>query len=105
MARCPAPEGPAVLLDYALTHVGHWVEDAVYFEHLFWSKRHRLGDRKPTRLIAQERKQQGLPVDADWPRFAQVRRVLLALATPANLDQYGDPAHIDAALQVLESEV
>jgi hypothetical protein len=105
MTRCRAPGGPAVLLDFAITHAGHWVEDAIYFEHLFWARRHRLGGRKLCSLLAHERKRLGLKVEPDWPRLASVRRALMAMTTPAILDLDGDRHHVEAALEVLEIEV
>lgn len=105
MTRVAPPGGPALLIDFALTHPGHWVEDAVYLEHLYWSRRDRLDGRRLCRQIAHERKGRGLPVDPDWPRLAQTRRVLLALSTPAQLHLDGNAHHVQAALELLESEV
>lgn len=105
MSRHPAPQGPALLLDFAQTRIGHWIEDAVYFEHLFWARKQRLGDRKLCSLIAQERKKHALSVDADWPRFASIKRALLALSVPANLTLDGDRLHVEASLDILEAEV
>jgi hypothetical protein len=104
LSRIPSPGGPAVLIDFAEVHPGHWVEDATYFEHLFWARRQRLGGRKLCSQIARERKTRGLPVDPDWPRLASVRRVLLAMSTPALLRYDGDRQHVRAALEVLEHE-
>ncbi|MFP4144109.1 MAG: phosphotransferase family protein [Phycisphaeraceae bacterium] len=105
LTRTPAPEGPAVLIDFAHTRVGHWIEDAVYFEHLFWARRDRLEGRKLCKMIAQERKRQGLKVDPNWPHLAQVKRGLLAMTTPAQLQHEGDPRHVRAALEMLEITV
>lgn len=105
LTREPAPAGPAVLIDFAQVHAGHWVEDAVYFEHLFWARRQRLDGRRLCSMMAQELKRHGLPVDADWPRLASVRRALMAMSTPAMLSLDGDKTHVRAALQVLETEV
>lgn len=105
MSRAPAPGGPALLLDFALAHVGHWVEDAVYFEHLFWSRPERLADRKVCRMIAKQRKKMGLSVNAEWPNWASIRRALLALSTPAMLEHEGNPKHVAAALQILEDQL
>ncbi|MCC7204964.1 MAG: phosphotransferase [Phycisphaeraceae bacterium] len=102
MTRDPAPAGPAVLLDFAETRPGHWVEDAVYFEHLYWAQKERLAGRKLCRLIAHQRKDLGLPVDPDWAQLADVRRGLLAVTTPAVLAAEGDPRHLQAVLEVLE---
>ncbi|MCE9591569.1 MAG: aminoglycoside phosphotransferase family protein [Planctomycetes bacterium] len=105
MTRAAPPHGPSLLLDFAQTHVGHWVEDAVYLEHVFWARRQRLGGRKLCSLIAHERKRLGLSVDPDWPRYAGIKRALLAMSVPANLTLDGDPLHVQAALEVLETEV
>ena len=105
MTRLPPPQGPALLLDFAMTGPGHWVEDAVYFEHLYWSHRDKLGDRRLCRQMAHERKRHGLKVDDDWSRLAQVKRALLAMSTPAQRDLASDPHHAQAALQLLEAEV
>ena len=103
MTRHAPPEGSGVLIDFARARPGHWVEDAVYFEHLFWSRREALGGRKPCSLVARRRKQVGLPVDENWPELALIRRVLLALTTPLTLAVHGHDAHVQAALEVLEA--
>lgn len=105
MTRVPPPRGPAVLLDFAMTRPGHWVEDAVYLEHLYWARRDRLGGRKLCKQIAQQRKNQGLSTAEDWPRLAEVYRALLAMGTPVVLRRDGDPQHVQAALEVLEAAV
>jgi hypothetical protein len=105
MTRQPPPSGPALLFDFAKTRVGHWLSDAVYFEHLFWSRPDRLDGRRLCSLIAQERKRQGLPVDADWARLADVKRALLAIGAPLSASQHRDPQHLQGALAVLERAV
>ena len=105
MTRTEPPGGPALLFDFAHTRVGHWVEDGVYFEHLYWARRDKLDGRKLCKALAQERKRRGLPVDQDWSRYAEIKRALLAMSTPAVLDLDGDRAHVAAALEVLEREV
>lgn len=105
MSRVAPPDGPAVLLDFAMTRPGHWVEDAVYFEHLYWSRRDRLDGRKLCKQIANQRKELGLPVAKGWSNFAKVARALYALGTPASLSRDGDPRHVQAALVVLEAAV
>lgn len=97
--------GPALLIDFAETRIGHWVEDAVYFEHLYWARKDRLEGRRLCSLIAQERKKHDLPVGENWPKLADIKRALLAMSTPAQLRHDGDPAHVAAALQVLERTV
>ncbi len=105
LSRHPAPQGPALLIDFAHTRPGHWVEDAVYFEHLYWSNTELLGGHRIAAEIAKARKALGLAVDADWPRLAQVRRALFAMQSPLTLPADGGLAHLTAALSVLEREV
>lgn len=104
MSRTPAPGGPAVLIDYAEAHAGNWVEDAIYFEHLYWSRRNMLQGRKIGSALAHQRKEHGLEVEADWPKLASVRRALLAMSTPAMLEHDGVLPHVAASLDVLERE-
>ncbi len=105
MTRCAAPQGPAVLIDFAQVHAGYWVEDAVYFEHLYWSRRQHLGGRHLCKAIAHDRRQRGLAVEASWADHAQVMRALLAMGTPVILHQDGPSQHVHAALEILEREV
>lgn len=105
MTRTLPPEGPALLIDLACVKRGHWLDDALNFEYLFWSRRERLGGRKLCSMIAKLRKQHGLKVHEDWPKWAQFQRALLAMSTPAQLEHVGDPHHVHAALEVLEAEV
>lgn len=100
-----SPPGPAVLIDFALTHPGCWVEDAIYFEHLFWSRRDRLGGRKLCKQLAHARRDAGLEVHSDWASLAQALRGLYAATTCARLHDAGDPHHLAASLDVLESIV
>lgn len=105
MSRTPAPDGPAILLDFAEVHPGNWLEDAVYFEHLFWSRREQLDGRKICSLLAKQRRDAGLPTCEKWPQLADVRRALLAMSVPARLEHMGDPAYVRGALEVLEASV
>jgi len=105
MTRCAPPGGPAVLFDLAQVCPGHWVEDAVDVEHLYWAQPHLLDGHRPAAEIAKARKARGLEVDADWPRLAAVRRALLAMSTPVMMRQDGGTKHVQAALEVLEREV
>jgi Phosphotransferase enzyme family len=104
LTRQPPPDGPAVLIDYAETHPCHWLEDALYLEHLYWGRPQRLDGRRICKQIAHERKRHGLAVEPDWSHLASVGRGLFAMATPAMLEHEGDPVHVEAALQILEQE-
>ncbi len=102
MTRHAAPDGPALLFDLAEVHAGHWVEDAVYIEHLYWAAPQRLAGRQLVKTIAEQRKAHGLKMTRDWPTLANIRRALLAAAAPAYLHQEGNPQHVHAALERLE---
>lgn len=103
MTRTAPPEGPALLFDFAEVRAGNWIEDAVYLEHLFWSRHDLVGDFKIPTAIARHRRALDLPVADNWALLASIRRALVAASTPAYLRAEGDPAHLAAALDVLES--
>jgi len=105
MTRHPPPDGPALLLDLAQVRPGHWVEDAVYFEHLYWAWPERLAGRKLCKQLARARKGRGIRGDDGWAEFAQLKRALLAMAAPARLNVEGSERHVQAALAVLQRHV
>lgn len=94
--------GRAVLIDLALVHPGHWVEDALYLERLFWGKPELLGGIKPVSVLARHRREFGLPTDDDYAGLANIRRVLMAASVPAFLEHEGHPRYVHAALETLE---
>ena len=108
MSRSPAPApgskagGPAVLFDLACVHPGHWVEDAVYLEHLYWAAPKSLHGAKPVKLIAQHLRDYGLAPGGNWPDLANIYRALLAMTTPAQRHAMLGTAHTAASLKVLE---
>ncbi len=104
MTRSTSPMGPALLFDLGEVHRGHWVEDAVYFEHLFWSRPNRLAHRPVVKRIAERLKAYGLRLDPTWPELAEIRRALVAAEAP-NSPIEGAPHHRRAALSVLESSL
>ncbi len=99
-----SPWGPAgcVLLDLAEVRPGHWVEDAIYLEHLHWSRPEALDGVKCVSLLAKARRAVGLDTSDDYPTLANIRRVLYAATAPANIRQEGSSAHLDASLKTLE---
>lgn len=105
MCRCAPPGGPAVLFDLASVAPGHWVEDAVYFEHLYWHNPAGLFGYKPASLIAQYLRDYKLSPGEDWPKLADTYRALLAMTTPAHLSAQGGALRASAALKVLERYV
>lgn len=105
MTLAAPPHGPAVLFDLALVHTGHWVEDAIYFEHLFWSHPQRLGGRDVVKLIAEQRRHHGLKLQPNWPQLAAIRRALVAAAAPLEWKHRPNPAHMHACLHVLDQSL
>ncbi len=105
MTRQAAPDGPAVLFDLACVHPGHWVEDAVYLEHLYWANPGALNGADPVKLIARYLRDYGLSPGDNWPDLANIYRALLAMIAPAHLNAAGGSTHAAAALGVLEGLV
>lgn len=103
MTRVPAPDGPAVLLDFARVRPGHWTEDAIYLEHLYWHATDHPGTHKLAKRIADQRKQHHLPLDADWPRYAQAKRILLAMTAPLRIEHMPHVRQLEVALEIVES--
>lgn len=93
---------PCVLIDLALVHPGHWVEDAVYLERLYWAKPELLCGVKPVTEIARLKREQGTLGQEDYATLANIRRVLMAASVPAFLVHEGHPKYVHAALECLE---
>lgn len=99
---CPGDSRVCVLIDFALVHAGHWVEDGVYLERQYWGHEGTLGGVKPVSALAQARRVRGLPVDNDYTEIANLRRVLMAAAVPVQLAREGNAAYVRTALETLE---
>lgn len=91
-----------VLIDLALVHAGHWVEDALYLERQFWGHEEMLGGVKPVSLLAKLRRERGLPADDQYSELAAVRRVLTASCAPALMEREGNRKYLAAALGMIE---
>lgn len=91
-----------VLIDLALVHAGHWVEDAVYLERQFWGHADRLHGVKPVSALAAARRARGLPADDDYAGIATVRRVLMAAVVPLFLEREHNAKYTHAALEMIE---
>lgn len=91
-----------VLFDLAEVHPGHWVEDAVYLERLYWGTPEVLKGIKPVSMLAKARRELGLTTDDDYALLANTRRVLMAACIPAFLHREGHPAYMAQALKLLE---
>jgi len=90
------------LVDLALVHPGHWLEDALYLERQHWGHPEVLDGLKPLSLLAKFRRERNLPVDEHYPQLANLRRVLMASCAPAMRDREGDRTYLNAALKTLE---
>jgi hypothetical protein len=93
-----------VLVDLALVHAGHWIEDALYLERQFWGHESKLG-LKPLSVLARLRRERGLPTCGNYAELAHVKRVLAAAAAPAAIEREGNPAYLHAALDVIEQSL
>ncbi|MEM6756542.1 MAG: aminoglycoside phosphotransferase family protein [Planctomycetota bacterium] len=102
MSRSAAPGGPGVLIDFAQTRPGHWLEDAVYYEHQHWATPDRLEGRQPCKRLAETRRAAGQAVDGQWAELAAALRAYFAIAAPQTLGRRHGEAHLAAALGVLE---
>lgn len=105
MSRHAPPEGPAILFDYARVHVGHWLRDAIYFEHLYWAAPDALCGRKLCKMLAKALREHEVEAGADWVDWAQAYRCLTAMMVPLRLHEEGAPAYVQAALELLEQNV
>lgn len=94
--------GRCVLVDLALVHPGHWVEDALYLERQFWAHPEVMAGVKPVSELARHRRERGLPADGNYADLANVRRVLMAASAPGVMDREGSPRYLHAALEVIE---
>jgi len=105
MRRAPCPGksvGRGVLIDLALVHPGHWIEDAVYLERVHWGRPEALAGVAPVAALAATRRAAGLRWSEDHGLLAAVRRVLMAGCAPAALEREGNPKYLHAALEVLQ---
>lgn len=91
-----------VLIDLALVHAGHWIEDAVYLERQYWGRPELLHGVKPVSALAKLRRERGLSIEGDYGALANVRRVLMAALVPLFIDREGHSKYVHAALETIE---
>ena len=98
--------GPAsarcVMIDLALVHAGHWMEDALYLERQHWGHEEFLFGVEPLDCLAAARRDLGLEVDAGYQRWADLRRILTAAAAPGLIGSEGNARYLGGALGVLK---
>ena len=92
----------SVLVDLALVHPGHWIEDAMYFERQYWGHSDLLKGVKPVSELARLRRERGLHANDNYPELTNVRRVLMASCVPAAAEREGNAKYVRAALELLE---
>jgi aminoglycoside phosphotransferase (APT) family kinase protein len=99
----PAVAGRCTLIDLALVHPGHWVEDALYLERQFWGHGDLLCGVKPVSVLARLRRERGLSTNDQYAEVANVRRVLMAACAPAVTEVEGCNAkYLHSALEQIE---
>jgi hypothetical protein len=91
-----------VLVDLALVHPGHWIEDAIYLERQYWGHSDLLKGVKPVSELARLRRERGLNANDNYPDLANVRRVLMAACVPAAAEREGNAKYVRAALELLD---
>jgi len=91
-----------VLIDLALMRPGHWLEDAMYFERVFWGREHCLGNINPLKVLSAMRRELGLPCTGDYGALANVKRVLNAAAAPGLFLREGNPLYLKHALHLID---
>ncbi|MFO0856471.1 MAG: aminoglycoside phosphotransferase family protein [Phycisphaerales bacterium] len=89
MRTLPDGSQRCVLIDLALVHPGHWIEDALYLERQYWGHEDWLDNAKPISILARLRREAGLPTHGDYTMLANVRRVLMAACAPGVIDREG----------------
>lgn len=94
--------GTCALIDLALVHAGHWLEDAVYLERRFWGREEQLFGMAVVPTMARLRRESGLTTAGDYGMLANVRRVLAGACALANLPHEADPRYLRAALATVE---
>lgn len=95
-------DGGVCLVDLAEVRPGHWIEDALYLERMYWAREDRIEEDDPLGAMIEERTKLGLDNGEGIEQLAMARRILLAATTPAFLAHEGALKHLDACLRVLE---
>jgi hypothetical protein len=96
------PPRNCVLIDLALVHPGHWIEDALYLERQFWGHEPLLHGVKPLSTLAKFRRERGLSTDDHYDQLANIKRVLTAACAPSLIEREGNPKYLHAALATID---
>lgn len=100
-ASADGPPGRCVLVDMALVHPGHWIEDALYLERQHWGHEEFLFGVEPVPALAEARRELGLEVHDGFERWADIRRILTAASAPGLIGAEGNARYLEGALSVL----
>ncbi len=100
MRRFGSTKG-CVLIDMALVHPGHWLEDALYLERQFWAKPELLCGVKPVTVLGKLHRDRGMP-DPGYVDLANIRRVLMASTALSFVSAEGHPKYLHACLETVE---
>jgi aminoglycoside phosphotransferase (APT) family kinase protein len=95
-------DGGVCLVDLAEVRPGHWIEDALYLERMYWAREDRIAQDDPLGAMIEERTRLGLDNGKRIEDLAMARRILLAATTPAFLAHEGAHKHLNACLRVLQ---
>ena len=95
-------DGTVCLVDLGEIRPGHWLEDALYLERMYWAYPERLAAEQPLDCMRRARSDLGCDNGDRIEALANARRVLLAATTPAFLSTEGGRAHLDACLKIFE---
>lgn len=98
----PGEPGACVLIDLGMVRPGHWIEDGLYLERLYWGREQLLRGLKPVEALAEARERFGYTAKSGVRRLAHARRVLMAATSPAFRSEQGDSVYLHAAVEVLE---
>lgn len=99
------PDGTIALIDLALVHSGHWIEDALYLERVYWARPGGLFGINVIKELAAHRRALGLHCDGDYGMLAAVRRVLTAACAPALIEREGNRLYLDAAMDMIRKHL
>ena len=95
-------DGSVCLVDLGEIRPGHWLEDALYLERLYWAHPERLESEKPLEIMQAARTALGCENGDRIQALAMARRLLLAATTPSFLASEGGRSHLEACLRIFE---
>ncbi|MEE2681573.1 MAG: aminoglycoside phosphotransferase family protein [Planctomycetota bacterium] len=95
-------DGTVCLVDLGEIRPGHWLEDALYLERMYWAYPERLQAEDPLESMRAARSELGCDNGDRIEALANARRILLAATTPTFLTTEGGRTHLEACLKVFE---